>query len=261
MKGKLLSKSGKSDVDMPEFFSMRIREDVAQKFYEAQKKIQPYAPYLEAGKQHSASGNLSHSRRLWKTTYGKGISRVPRKIFWRRGDHFYWQGAEVSGTRGGRQAHPPKVAHFQNHKKMNKKEAVIALQSAMAATANMDLFKKRYASMQNTKLELPIVISSDILKMKTGDFFEFMEKMLQDAWNIAIQKKEERAGKGKSRNRRYKKNAGMLLVIGNDEKFRVSGIQVKSVENLEIEDVWPLGRLTAYTENAIKELNTVKEKK
>ncbi|MBU3913476.1 MAG: 50S ribosomal protein L4 [Nanoarchaeota archaeon] len=262
MKSKIISESGTSgEIDMPEFFSMLIREDIAQKFYESQKQIQPYAPFIMAGKQHSASGILSHSRRLWKTAYGKGISRVPRKIFWRRGDHFYWQGAEVSGTRGGRKPHPPKVLGFQTKKKINKKEAVIALQSVMAATARLDILKKRYSSAESWKLELPLVIKSDLLKLKTKQFFEILKNNLNSAWESVLQKKEVRAGKGKMRNRKYKKSAGLLLIIGKDEKANFSGIDVRKIDEIEMADLWPMGRLTIYSEQAVKELKQIGENK
>ena len=111
MKAKVLSIEGKEgkEVELPKCFSSKIREDIAQKYFEAEKRMQPYAPFYLAGKQASASGKIRHGRRLWKTAYGKGISRVPRKIFSRSGNRFSWQGATVASARGGRQAHPPKV--------------------------------------------------------------------------------------------------------------------------------------------------------
>lgn len=263
MKTQILSQSGKSgEIELPEFFSCKIREDICQKFFEASKKIQPYSPYEEAGKHHSASGKMSHSRRKWKTSYGHGMSRVPRKILWRRGDRFYWIGAEVSGTRGGRQAHPPKVAHFQQEKKINKKEQEIAIKSAFASTSSLEFLRRRYERLRDNKIKLylPLVIKPDLLKLKTKDFFKFLEKILQDAWEIAIKQKKQRAGKGKMRNRRYRENAGLLLIIGKDEEANFSGIDIKKTSELEISDLFPLGRLTIYTEQAIKELSLVKEK-
>jgi large subunit ribosomal protein L4e len=262
MKAKIISQSGKQEsIEMPGFFGNKIREDIAQKFYESSKKQQPYAPFYMAGKQNSASGILSKSRRLWKNTYGKGISRVPRKILWRRGDHFYWQGAEIASTRGGRPAHPPQVAHFQKKTKINKKETIIALQTVIAATASSQYVQRRYLTLKETKLEFPIIIDGKILEMKTKQFFEFLEKTLGEAIEVALQSRKQRAGKGKARGRRYKKTAGMLLVIGKDEKANFPGIDVRSLENLDISDFYPLGRLTMYTENAVKELNTIGKEK
>lgn len=260
MKTQVIAKTGSSgEIGLPNFFSVRIREDIAQKFYEIMKKQQPYAPFFMAGKQSSASGRVRHSRRLWRNSYGKGISRVPRKIFWRRGDHFYWVGAEISGTRGGRESHPPRVEHFQKKLRMNKKESEIALQSALAATGRIDFVKKRYLRLGESKLELPIVIKLE--QMKTSEFFEFMKKILGDAFSVALQTRKERAGKGKRRNRRYKKNAGLLLVIGEKESLKISGIEVRKVSELEMSDIYPLGRLTIYSEEAVKELGKVRGEK
>jgi len=263
MKAQILSQSGKAgEIEIPEFFSINIREDICQKFFEAEKKIQPYGPNPESGKHHSASGRMSHGRRKWRTSYGHGMSRVPRKILWRRGDHFYWIGAETSGTRGGRQSHPPKVAHFQVEKKINKKEKEIAIKSAFASTSDLEFLKRRYETLRNGKIEikLPLVIKSDLLKLKTKEFFKFLEKILGETYLIALKQKTQRAGKGKMRNRRYKENAGLLLIMGSKEEIKISGIQTRKLGELEISDLFPLGRLTIYTENAIKELSKVKKK-
>jgi large subunit ribosomal protein L4e len=256
MKAKIIN--SEKEIELPGFFSHEIREDIAQKFYELEKEQQPYGPNPESGKHHSASGRIRHIRHKWRTGYGKGISRVPRKIFWRRGDQFYWQGAEVSSTRGGRAAHPPKMSHFQARRKMNKKEAVIAIQSALASTASLEFLKKRYMSLENTTLKMPMIISSESLKLKTKEFYKLLENAFGELMYLILKKKEQRAGKGKARGRRYRENAGLLLVIGKDENLKIQGIDIRPIGELEIEDLWPLGRLTIYTESAIKQLNDIK---
>ena len=66
MKAKLISIQGKptKDIELPEYFSDKIREDLAQKFFEISKKQQPYGPNPNAGKMHAASGKLSRKRHL-----------------------------------------------------------------------------------------------------------------------------------------------------------------------------------------------------
>ena len=91
----------KGEIEMPQMFKEKIREDIVLKYFEASKIAQPYSPDAKAGKRHSASGTISHKRHDWKGHYGRGISRAPRKTMWRRGEHFYWIGAEVSGARPG----------------------------------------------------------------------------------------------------------------------------------------------------------------
>src|SRR3989338_9377008 len=124
MKAQLYDAKGdkKSDINLPSLFDIKVREDIIAKYFEAEKfsLIQPYSTFKEAGKRHSASGTISHRRHEWKGHYGKGISRVPRKAMYRRGTQFFWIGAEVSGTRGGRQAHPPHG--IRRFRKINEKE-------------------------------------------------------------------------------------------------------------------------------------------
>lgn len=259
MKANLFDKTGKKIKQIEsEIFNSKIREDIAQRIFEAEKRIQPYASFPEAGKRHSASGRIRHQRHKWRTSYGHGISRVPRKIFWRRGTQFYWVGAEVSGTRGGRKSHPPRAIHFQKTKKVNKKEILMAFKSAIAATGNQNWLKKRYETIKDA--EVPIIINPEILKLKTKEFFSILEIILGENFRLVLKKKNVRAGKGKIRGRKYKENAGLLLVIGEDEKAKFQGIEIMKSNELEMQKLFPLGRLSVYTESAIAELNKLGEK-
>ncbi len=268
MKTKIINKEGKveKEIALPELFSSKIREDICQKYYQAMQKIQPYGPSPLAGRQHSDSGKLKRKRHAWKSSYGRGISRVPRKIFWRRGSQFYWQGSFVVSAVGGRPGHPPKPEHFLEKKKINKKEKLIAIKSALSSTILPEYLKKRYKKLKNIEIEkelkLPLVIDSEVLKLKTKEFFLFLEKILGKAFEVAIKKKKVRAGKGKRRGRKYKENVGLLLVLGKDEEKKIKGIEVRKVNELGIEDFYPLGRLCIYTEKAIEDLKELwKEEK
>ena len=59
--------------------------------------------------------------------------------------------------------------------------------------------------------------------------------------------------------RKYKSNAGLLLVKAKDEKIKMKGIDVKSVHEISISDLYPLGRLTIYTEKALEEFGGNKQ--
>lgn len=262
MKSKILNIEGKpgKEVELPSYFSETIREDIAQKLFEASKSQQPYGPNPLSGKKHSASGKLSRKRHKWKTSYGYGIARSPRKIFWRRGTRFYWVGAFVNYARGGRAAHAPQPQHFFNKLKINKKEVLIALKSALASTSSSDLIKKRYSTLVQDKLESPFIVDSKILALKTKEFHQALEKIFKDIKHLITQKKTVRAGKGKLRGRKYKTNAGLLLVIGKDENKKIQGIDIRKITNLQLEDLFPLGRLTLFTEKAIEDLKQIGEK-
>ncbi len=241
----------KEEIELPKIFNTPIREDLAAKYFETEKflQMQPYAPYAEAGKRHSASGTISHKRHEWKGHYGKGISRAPRKTMSRRGTQFYWIGAEVAQARGGRAAHPPIGIH--RIRKINKKEQELALASGFAATASTKYLLKRYTSLENID-SAPIVISS--LPDKIKDFINILKNIFGQKLSLIIPKKEVRSGKGKRRGRKYKSNAGLLIVTGNKEKLSFQSFDVKSVQEISISDIYPLGRLTLYTQKALEEL-------
>ena len=251
MKAHLFTSKGekKSEIELPKVFNTPVREDMAVKLFEVTKEYQPYAPGREAGKRHSASGKISHRRHKWQTAYGKGISRVPRKRMWRRGTQFFWIGAEVSSTRGGRRAHPPKVVF--SPKKINRNEVKMAMDSALASTAHTDYILKRYSTLKDIK-SAPFVIES--VPAKTKDVLEALKKIFGELFYLVLKNKVVRSGKGKTRGRKYKSNAGLLLVESKDENVKISGIDVIKSDDLEISDLYPLGRLTLYTKKALDEL-------
>ena len=256
MKAQVYDMQGnkKSEVQLPEIFKTEIREDIVQKYYESEKlnTQHPYSPAKSAGRRHSASGTISHQRHDWKGHYGRGISRVPRKTMRRSGVNFYWIGAEIASARGGRRAHPPKFP--RRFRKINKKEITLALNSALAATANEDYVIQRYSTLNKLSIKLPIILESPQNEIKTKNFIKTLKTILGDLFNLALKNKTIRAGKGKLRGRRYKSNAGLLLIKSKDERIKTKGLDIKSINELSIQDLYPLGRLTIYTEKALEEI-------
>ncbi len=243
----------KGEMELPKIFNSKIREDIVQKYYEVIRLNlkHVYANYSESGKRHSASGTISHQRHDWKGHYGKGMSRVPRKTMWRRGTQFYWIGAEVSGTRGGRRAHPPRAV--KNNKKFNKKEKIIAFHSALAATASAKYIERRYATLGKLEVKMPVVIEY-INKIKSKELIGLLKKIFGNIFRLIIKNKKVRAGKGKLRGRRYKSNAGILLIKSKDENVKMKGINIKSANEISVIDLYPLGRLAVFTKKALEEL-------
>ncbi|MDP3881621.1 MAG: 50S ribosomal protein L4 [Nanoarchaeota archaeon] len=257
MKVKLYDLKGdvKSDIELPQFFSAPLREDLAMKYFEVEKYElrQPYSTNPEAGKRHSASGRIRHIRHKWRTAYGKGISRVPRKTMWRRGTQFLWIGAEVSNARGGRRAHPPQGIY--SARKINKKEIKLAFSAAFAATADKETILKRYSSLNTFSIPTPVVVES--LPSKTKEILSLCKKIFGEAYSLVEKKQTVRSGKGKSRGRMHKSNAGLLVVTSKDEKIKCSNVEVKSVKEVKMADLYPLGRLTLYTKKSLEELKNV----
>ncbi len=102
---------------------------------------------------------------------------------------------------------------------------------------------------------VPAVIES--LPKKTQELVSTLKNLFGPAFAHVMQKKEVRAGKGKRRSRKYKSNAGLLIITGNKEKMKSSGLEIKTVREVSIIDLYPLGRLTLYTKQALEELNHV----
>nr|AJS12595.1 50S ribosomal protein L4P [uncultured archaeon] len=256
MKTKLYLIDGKhgKEIEMPKEFSAPIRQDILQKVLEAKKTIQPYGAFALAGKQQVASGIIIRRRHVWKSGYGHGSSRVPRKRMMRRGTQFSWVGAFAPGTVGGRKAHPPKPKI--NDLKINKKELKIAFVSALSATANSEMISKKYLRLNDKKISAPFVVESKFTELKTQKLLGSLEKILGELFEVAVKKKSIRAGRGKMRGRRYKSNAGMLFVVGKNEKLKTTKFDVTDAKNLNVLDLaqGSAGRIVVYTEQAIKDL-------
>jgi large subunit ribosomal protein L4e len=104
---------------------------------------------------------------------------------------------------------------------------------------------------------LPLIVESKIASLKTKKFISSLKKILgKKLFGVILKKKTIRSGRGKLRGRKYKSSAGLLIVTGSDEKLKTKMAETKKVNNLGIADLagGGLGRLTIYTENAIKEL-------
>ena len=143
-----------------------------------------------------------------------------------------------------------------NMSRINKKEMRIALYSALSATADKKFISKKYLTLEKLDKDVPLIVSS-VDKIKVKELLTKIKKFLGDElYNLAVKKKNVRSGKGKLRGRKYKSNAGLLIVIGKDEKLKTNAFEVVNVKNLGVTNLarGGLGRLTLYTEQAIREI-------
>jgi large subunit ribosomal protein L4e len=257
MKLQVLNKEGKKVKEMDtKLFEEPIRIDIISKIVEAEKIRQPFSNTFRAGMDRSASGNVRHRRHVWKSHYGRGMSRIPRKAMSRRGTQFSWVGAIVPFARGGRRAHPPKGS--TGLVKINRKEAIKALLSSLSYVADNKAIEKKYARIEKVEGTFPLIVEDKVVELKTKDFLDSLKKILGDLYSVAVQEKSVRAGKGKMRGRKYKKNAGLLVIVGNDEDKNVNGIDIIKVNDLSVSDLASSGaRLTLFSEKAIGELEKV----
>jgi len=155
----------KGTIELPKCFESEIREDLIKKACESEQSMTKpkYGAFPLAGQLTSAPKQMKHARSGYKSHYGQGISRVPRKMMSRSGTRFYRIGAFAPGTRGGRPAHPPKS--WKNFEKgINAKERKKALYSAISAVAkNSFIVEKKFEELSKTK-EIKNAISKIIPK-------------------------------------------------------------------------------------------------
>ena len=262
MKLKVLSlkKAELKKADMPKQFSEPVRQDLIQRAVKAIESHirQPYGSSPEAGMRHSAF--VSKRRHKYRTTYGIGQSRTPRKVMSSRGTRFNWVGAEVPQTVGGRRAHPPKAEKIWGQK-LNKKENRKAIRCALTATVIKAIVEKRGHKVPN---DYPFIIESKIEAIsKTKEAIDLLETlgMTPDLERSSVRK--IRAGKGKVRGRKYKRRIGPLLVVADEEcaamqSFaNIPGVDVEVVHNLNAQLLAPgciPGRLTIFSETAIERI-------
>ena len=245
--------SNRSTITLPAVFETPYRPEVIQKVYNNLNSytFQRQGRYPAAGQMVSAESRNT----------GLGIARIARA----RGEGFprAGQAAGVASVRHGRLAHPP-VSWKNIYKKVNKKEKLLALCSAIAATTKSELIKRRGHKIKD-EIQLPIVVSNEIESVvKSKD----LEKIL---FNLGLEEDLKRTFI--RRNKSFHKNSfnrrsalSVLILVGNDEKIgRLSnslpGITVKSVKSVSVLDLAPGSkpvRLTIFSENAIKELSNLK---
>jgi len=231
-------------IDLPDVFNTPYRPDIIRKSFNAlhSNKRQPYGADPAAGTKHATAS----------VGKGRGMSRVPRLKEGRRA-------ALAPCVVGGRRAHPPK-AEKNWKEKINKKEKQLARNSALAATSNKEIVLQRGHKF-NEKLTLPIVVDDKFEKLKkTKDVISTLEKLgVYDDILRAENGKHIRAGKGKTRGRRYKIPKSLLIVATKDEISKSSrnlpGVDIVKPEDINIEYIAPggdPGRLTIFTKSAIQ---------
>src|SRR3989338_3725615 len=220
-------------------------------------KRQSYGADILAGKKTSV--RLSKRRRDYKTSYGHGMNRTPRKVMWRRGRQFGWEGAFAPGTVGGRKAHPPKSSKIWSLK-INDKERRKAIRSALAATLDKDIVTLRNHLVPKI---FPLVISNDIeLLQKTKEVKEAFDNLGLKEEVERVEKKKKGAGKGKIRGRRKISKKGLLVVVSKNcpllkSAKNIEGIDIVMVDKLNAELLAPgavAGRLTLFSSMAIERL-------
>ncbi|MFH1972893.1 MAG: 50S ribosomal protein L4 [archaeon] len=243
------------DVSLPRQFNEEFRPDLIKKAVLAVQSHnrQPYGAFPRAGLGYSSY--VSKKRKGYKSSYGHGNSRTPRKVMTKRGLHFFYVGATVPFTTGGRRAHPPK-AEKEWDEKINITERRKAIRSAISATMDSKLVKKRGHTTES------IVIDSKIEDLKKSkEIYDLLIKIMPEEMK-RVEYKKIRAGKGKHRGRKYKLKTGPLLVVSKkcplvQASLNLQGVDVCIVSDLNAELLAPgcdAGRLTVWTDSSLERL-------
>lgn len=265
MKANILSVKGekKEKTELPVQFSENYHPDLIKRAFNANmsENYQPYGTDPLAGLKHVTK--TRKRRNVYRTNYGKGISRAPKKIMSRKGNRLSFVSDKAPQSRKGRVAHPPMVEKIIVEK-INKKERLFAIRSAISATIKKDLVEKRNHKLGKT--ELPIIVENAEKLSKTIQVKKMLETIGLKEELERVKGKKVRAGKGKMRGRKYKTKKGPLIVVSNDCELLKSsksmqGVEAIPVKNLNVTLLAPggvAGRLTIWTKEAIKELNDKK---
>jgi len=244
--------SGKpyENIDLPSVFSAPFRPDVIQKAVVAirSRRYQPKGRDPMAGKRTSAES----------LGVGRDLARVPRV----KGDRFpkASQAAFAPSTVKGRLTHPPSPQK-RLAKRINTKERLLALWSAVAATASKHIVAARGHELEKVP-SIPLVVSDDLQRLKTTTEAKSALKEL-GLWEDVTRARRGvkiRAGRGRVRGRRTKHPRGPLLVVYKDEGIgraarNLTGVDIVEASSLNVEDLAPgthPGRLTAWTKSALE---------
>lgn len=257
MKATVYTITGKKKgnaVDLPAVFNTPLRPDVIKRAVLAEQswKRQPKGVSPLAGRLVAVEN--------WGP--GRGAARVPRMKGSRTPSA--QRAAFIPMARGGHKAHPPRAEKII-YEKINRKEHKLALKSAIAYTAYKEHVARR-GHRFDENLQFPIVVENKAEEIsKTRDVIKFLDNIgvSLDLLRVKLGKKI-RPGKGKMRGRRYKVPVGPLIVVGSENcnlakaGQNILGTTVVHVKDLLTEHLAPgthPGRLTIWTEGAIKALN------
>ena len=208
MQVSVLDLNGKpiEEIELPKVFSEPIREDLILRAVLAsqRRRRQPYGTSPLAGKRtaaHFHGGRPGRTGAHRWAMIGREMARLPR-LHGKTVPWLTFRARFAPQAVKGREAFPPLVEKVWEQK-INDNERKKAIHSAVAATAIKELVAKRGHKVE--KLKLPIVVDDKIQSIsKTKELVEFLEKIGMGEELERTKERKIRAGRGKSRGRRYK---------------------------------------------------------
>jgi|YelNatPaOPRAMG01_1025707.scaffolds.fasta_scaffold59440_2 large subunit ribosomal protein L4e len=205
----------------------------------------------EAGERTSAIS--------WNT--GHGVARMAR-VKGERNPRA-GQAAGVAGVVKGRLPHPPKVEKVI-YKRMNRKERILALMSAISATTSKETVASRGHRISKVP-DFPLVVDDKLQQLsKASELRAFLEKMGLNEDIERTTNRKRRAGKSSWRGRGRRNGKGPLIVVAADQGVGRAAGSFPGVDVLEVDDLNVLelapggnpGRLTVWTRSSLDALST-----
>src|SRR3989338_8735307 len=229
MRANVYDVNGKAvdEVELPGVFRTAYRPDLIKRAVHAlqSQRRQAYGTNVLAGKRTSAHYHGSRHYRF--SMMNKELARIKR-IHGKSasGTYLGLRARFVSQAVKGMRAHPPKASKIWAQD-INKKELLLSLMSAIAASANKELLKKR-----GHEFTEPVVIDNAVEKIsKTKELVGLLKKIGLGKEIERCEKNKVRAGRGKTRGRKYKKKKGIVFVMSKDSAA------LKSAQNIAGADV------------------------
>lgn len=241
-----LDGSTAGETTLPPVFSVPVRKDVIRR---------AFISALTARLQPKGRDELAGKRRVgesWGINYS--VARVPRLDNGRA--------VFAPQVRGGRLAFPPTTAK-RIRERVNKKEKLLALASALAATSEIELVRLRGHRFSAPALPVVVVDGFEDINKTSA-----LKKVLRtlNVWDDVVRAQDGikiRAGKGKMRGRKYEEPRSLLIVVSNAESPVVRagralpGVEVVSVGMLSVLHLAPgghPGRLMVITAGALSKI-------
>ncbi|MFH1445389.1 MAG: 50S ribosomal protein L4 [Nanoarchaeota archaeon] len=248
-----------SHIDVKRLFSEPVRKDLIKRAVLAEKSMerQAYGTDPMAGKRTSA--HYHGSRHYKHSMMNREMARMKRI----HGSGFLSMRARfVPQAVKGRKAHPPKAEKVWKLK-INKKEHLKALMSAITASSVKDIIAERGHRIEDVK-HVPLVFDDSFEKLKkVKEVIAALEHAGLKEEIERVKEKKIRSGKGTMRGRKYKKRKGPIIIVNNDDLIsktarNLSGFDVVVAKNLCVDSLAPgtePGRLCVWTKSAIESLD------
>ncbi len=244
--------SKKGTVSLGRAFTEPVRTDLIRRAFLAERSRarQPYSSDPLAGQRTSAHYHgLRHYR---YTMMNREMARLTR-IHGRVG-YLHFTARIAPHARKGRRAHPPQLRDWTE--KINRKEWLKALRSALAATTHVELVRAR----GHATAEAPLVVEDSAQQLaKAKEVVALLVKLAGPDMD-RTKSARMRGGKATMRGRGRKTTVGPLLIVAEDKGIgracrSLSGVECVTAQQLSVSNLAPgghPGRLCVWTEAGLK---------